>query len=204
MAVKPGSSQHMTYYQKFATAAYLTETEKRQLVPAGFHLDTDLSNRNRAVYYNPETYQVILAERGSKLQGKTAVADLATDAALAMGFGEQTSRFRNAMKLAKVVQEKYEGWTFETTGHSLGGSIAKSLHDNLDLRATVFSAHLPTTQILQQAFQTKMNNAKGIDTLHGYTVKSDPIGAGMFLAGSAFAVTRRVQSPHSLENFAYQ
>jgi putative lipase involved disintegration of autophagic bodies len=66
------------------------------------------------------------------LEGKTAAADLATDAALALGFGENTSRFRNAAKLAKAVQDKYSGYSFESTGHSLGGSIAKSLHDNLD------------------------------------------------------------------------
>lgn len=193
----------MAFYQKFAAASYSTDNKVRQsTVPNGFILDTELSNRNRAVYFNPDTYSVILSERGTKLEEKTAIPDLLTDASLALGFGDSTTRFRNAAKLAKSVQEKYEGWTFESTGHSLGGSIAKHLHDTMDFRSTVFSAHLPTTQILQQAMQTKLNNARGNDTLHAYTVKSDPVGAGMYLAGSAFAVKQRVASPHALDNFS--
>lgn len=203
MSLKPGSSEHMAFYASFAKSAYSTDNKVRQsTVPNGFILDTELSNRNRAVYFNPDTYSVILSERGTKLEEKTAIPDLLTDTSLALGFGENTTRFRNAAKTAKAVQEKYQGWTFETASHSLGGSISKYLHDNFDFRATVFSAHLPTTQILQQAMQTKLNNARGNDTLHAYTVKSDPVGTGMYLAGSAFAVKQRVANPHALENFS--
>jgi hypothetical protein len=203
MSLKPGSSQHMAYYQKFAAASYSTDSEVRQsTVPMGFKLDTELSNRNRAVYYNPDTFKLYFPNEEQSLKERPPYQTLLTDAALALGFGENTTRFRNAAKLAKSVQEKYEGWTFESTSHSLGGSsIAKHLHDTMDFRSTVFSAHLPTTQILQQAMQTKLNNSRGNDTLHAYTVAHDPVGAGLYLAGSAFAVKQRVQNPHALDNF---
>lgn len=199
MAYRPGSREHMQHYAAFASAAYQRSSEQRQqIVPPGFVLDTEISNRNRAVFYNPDTFQVIMAERGTQPKGKTALADLSTDAALAFGWGDVTTRFRNSLKTAKAIQQQYPGWDFTVTGHSLGGSIAKYVHDQLDLQAVTFSAHTPTRDIIKEAL---MNTASASRDLHQYTVAYDPVGAGTFLTGGAYAVKQTSGSSHALTNF---
>lgn len=190
----------MYHYSQFAKAAYETNADARQtMIPPGYFVDADLSNRNRLVAYNPETQSVILAERGTKPSGKTAPADFANNALYATGFTALSTRVRNSLKVAKKIQEQYPGWDFSVTGHSAGGTIAQYLHKQLDLTAVTFSAHTPTREILTQAL---VNTAMGPDPgLTQYTVPWDPIGAGTFLTGSAVAVKQTSSSPHDLRNF---
>lgn len=196
MSFKPGSEAHMQYYAQFAKAAYNVQ---KQEVPAGFLKDVELSNRNRTIWYNPDTFEVVYAERGTIPKGNTAMADLGTDAALALGLQGTTARFRNAAKTAKKLQDKYEGWDVTATGHSLGGSIVKYLHDNLDMRAVTFSAHLPTREIFQDALVNTVTG--GRRQLHQYTVPYDPVGVGSFISGSAYAVKQTAKDPHAIDNF---
>ena len=198
--LKPGSKEHMQYWAQFAQLSYENNRETRQQkAPEGWILDNELSNRNRAVYFNQDSGMVILAERGTKTSGKSALADLATDAGLAMGVTGAQSRFRNSLKTAKAIQQKYADYDLVVTGHSLGGSVVKYVAENLDLQGIVFSAHLPTREILSTAIG---NTAMGRnENITAYTVPWDPVGAGMYISGSAHAVKQTESSPHALTNF---
>jgi hypothetical protein len=96
----------------------------------GYEVDSELSNRNRTVYHNKDTGKAVMSFRGTNVKNK---ADLATDALLALGLKDFSSRFRNANKYSKRAIEKYGKDNVAFTGHSLGGSQAlyvNSKHGN--------------------------------------------------------------------------
>jgi hypothetical protein len=88
----------------------------------GYTIDRELSNRNRTVYVTPEN-KAIIAFSGTRPNSKRdALKDLGTDALLAFGLENISSRFRKAKKVTKKTMEKYGNDNVETVGHSLGSS----------------------------------------------------------------------------------
>lgn len=196
MAAAPGTEGHRRHFAAFAAAAY----DRTREVPSGFVMDTELSNRNRAVWYNPESRQVVFAERGTQLTKKSGAADLGTDALLALDVAQYGSRFRNSLRTAKKVRDKYLGYDFTATGHSLGGSAAQYVHNRLGVNAVTYSAHLPTNQIGQEALKTALGKQRQRNA-YNYTTLTDPIGVGMAIAGKSYVIEQTDKSPHALANF---
>lgn len=116
----------MEHYAQLAGGSY----GGKDMTHLGYEIDPELSNRNRTLYYNKDTGKAILSFRGTNVKNK---ADLATDALLALGLKDISSRFRNANKYSKRAIQKYGQDNVAFTGHSLGGSQAlyvNSKHGN--------------------------------------------------------------------------
>jgi len=131
-------------YKKLAKLAYKKhagEIEK-QLGGTGFQLDTSLSDREHKVFYNPNTKKVVVAYRGTDPRDTSSIlTDVRSDYHILLGNEGKDSRFKRATKQFKGVLDKYQhqGYSFDTTGHSLGGALAthvtkkfpKKVHENL-------------------------------------------------------------------------
>ena len=95
--------------------------EKQALEKSGYYKDTLLSGKKDKVYVDKKTKQSYVVYKGTD---PTDWKDLATDAAIAVGLGRFTPRFKNAKKLAKKAKAKYGESNTIAVGHSLGGSLA--------------------------------------------------------------------------------
>ena len=96
----------------------------------GYVLDEKLSNLYGKVYVNEESKKVILAFRG------TGMENLGTDwinnliFAISQPGYKLTPRYRNAVKMYQDAMKKYQGYKFESLGHSQSGIIVNNLCSN--------------------------------------------------------------------------
>lgn len=116
----------MHHFAELASGSY----GGKNMSHLGYEIDESLSNRNRTLYHNKDTGKSVYAFRGTNVKNK---ADWGTDALLAFGLKDFSSRFRNANKYSKRAIEKYGKDNVAFTGYSLGGSQAlyvNSKHGN--------------------------------------------------------------------------
>jgi len=95
--------------------------EKEQLDQMGYHKDDSLSQKKNKVYVNNKSGKAYVTYNGTN---PLDVRDLATDAAIAVGLGRFTPRFKQAKRLAKQAKMKYGENNTAAIGHSLGGALA--------------------------------------------------------------------------------
>jgi hypothetical protein len=195
MAFKPGSEQHRKLYANFARGAYGEAID----LPEGWINDPKHSNRNRQLYVNLDTKEAVYAFRGTVPKGQTLVPDMATNAALALGFHELTPRFRNALKHSRAVARDYPGFSYTATGHSQGGSLAQYVTKKLKWNNVTYNPHVPTNEIHRRVFDDLLDGTSKKRSV-SYTTSTDPIALGQSLLGS-HRVPVIGKDPHSLANF---
>jgi len=110
-------------FRKLMTVGYESnrKKEKEELEHLGYHKDESLSQKKNKVYVHNKTGKAYVVYNGTN---PTDVRDLATDAAIAVGLGRLTPRFKQAKRLAKRAKEKYGEDHTAAIGHSLGGALA--------------------------------------------------------------------------------
>ena len=100
------------------TASYQPQREAEQtLAKRGYKYDTELSNMENKVFFNPETQQSHIAYRGS-VRAKDWIGNIR----LGLGFNDPDIERR--VNLAGKVKEKY-GTAPTTYGHSRAGLISE-------------------------------------------------------------------------------
>ena len=115
--------------QKLAKLAYKKHAGEinKELVGTGFHLDEELSDREHKVFFNPSTKKVVVSYRGTDMRDRYGILkDVRSDYHILVGSENRDPRFKGALKQFKQASQKYkqEGYSLDTTGHSLGGSLA--------------------------------------------------------------------------------
>lgn len=191
-------NDNMHHYAEVSDGSY----GSKDLSHLGYRIDTELSNRNRTLYHNPETGKAVLSFRGTNIKNK---GDLGTDALLALGLKEISSRFKNANKAAKKTIEKYGKENVAFVGHSLGGSQALYVNSKHGVETHAYNpfvepktskAHLLTKAMFSLFKKPVQNNAII------YKTRTDPIS---IFANLSNAVVKTVKSSHkdghSLKNF---
>jgi putative lipase involved disintegration of autophagic bodies len=63
-------------------------------------------------------------------QKKECKKDLLSDAAILFGAEKHDKRFKDSNQHFQQVKDKYKDFQLDTTGHSLGGQLAKYVTDN--------------------------------------------------------------------------
>jgi hypothetical protein len=102
-------------------ASYTNRTENKV---GDLVLDRQLSTRKAQVYTNPQTGQVVVANRGTT----GTAADWANNALYSVGLYGKTDRMKQAKKVQKAAIKKY-GHVDINVGHSQGGIITRRLND---------------------------------------------------------------------------
>jgi hypothetical protein len=115
-------------YKVLSKLAYRKHADRiKKDLPPGYRFDQGLSTRETKVFYNPSTKKVVIAYRGTDLRdGHTLLKDLHSDLNIAVGQESQDPRFQQAVKEFERIYKYYHavGYSVDTTGHSLGGSLA--------------------------------------------------------------------------------
>jgi hypothetical protein len=119
---KKPTSNHKTFTKELLNIGYLKNRgeEEKRLQKLGMTKDHELSQKKDKVYVD-KNGKAHVVYKGTD---PTDIRDLATDAALAVGLGRFTSRFRKGKRLAKKAEAKYGADNTAAYGHSLGGSLA--------------------------------------------------------------------------------
>ena len=89
-----------------------------------------MSNEGTKVFHNPTTREVTLAYRGTALNRPSRWKDLRSDMAILTGRERHYRRFKQANHHFNEVANKYSDYKLNTTGHSLGGQLAKHVNDS--------------------------------------------------------------------------
>jgi|GEM_PF-5619992 len=121
--LRVNSSKRREKYRKIIEAGYETNSKKEneRLEAEGYVKDHSLSTKKDKVYYSPMDKKAYVVYNGTNPKD---IRDLATDAALAVGVGRFTPRFKQAKRIAKKAVSKYGSEHTVAIGHSLGGSLA--------------------------------------------------------------------------------
>lgn len=192
--MREGSPEHRDFFSRFARAAYGTPVD----IPTGYVLDSELSGKYQKVFFNRDSNDVIIANRGTV---PTKWQDLAADAVLAMGITEQP-RFRDSLRHARRTQDKYGPTaTYTLTAHSLGGSISQYISAKTGMPAVTFSAHVPYSHGRKRAISNWLFRRARNST--NYSVLADPVSLFQTVFGETdYIVRQQGMDPHALTNFS--
>jgi hypothetical protein len=198
-----GSEAHRKFYAKFARAASVHVKKPHELdLPEGYVVDPAFSNRNRVLLRNDSTKHAVYSFRSTNVKSP---ADLATDAALAAGFGAFTSRFQNAVRSTKQAKKALPDYNFTVTGHSLGSSTAAYTHGKIKgLNYVGYSPHVPFNEV-QREIVSGLLERSGIRKSNAvtYSVVGDPVALNSQLTfkKNNFTVPQTSKGAHDLGNF---
>lgn len=98
------------------------DKQKGAFKSQGFVYDSDLSDVNQQVYYNPREKKLLYSVKGTN---PFSLKDIGTDAYLAMGKLKDTNRYKEAESKLKLAKTRYHPAETIVAGHSLGGSIGQ-------------------------------------------------------------------------------
>lgn len=137
-------------YATLASACYAFEFGPDAPIPAGYEVDTTLSDTNTTTFTRGS--EACVAFRGSDFLNWT---DVSADAMLALGIEGFSIRFLKSLSTTNKAISKYGHANVSITGHSLGGTQALFVNSKTGVKAVVFNpgASIP------QAFQGLVSNA---------------------------------------------
>jgi hypothetical protein len=100
---------------------------QEELNPYGYKIDSELSNKETKVFFNPLENKMVFSVAGTN---PFSTRDLGTDAYLAfLGNAglKQTNRFKEAESVLDKARTKYKGSEKVLIGHSLGNAVISNL-----------------------------------------------------------------------------
>jgi len=160
----------------------------------GFDIDQELSNIDKTVYVNKETGHATVAFSGTRIKGplnETTWRDLTTDFLMFVGQGSKSSRFKKSRQATQRAIEKYGLDNVSVTGHSLGGSIALEMSNELGVRATAFNPYINDTEEINRYINKRLTDSgesktfklrptKDYSKAQVFSVPGDPVAANTF------------------------
>ena len=100
-------------------ASYSSQKDAQKLLNNNYTIDKDLSKMNSKVFLDNRTNKPVILHRGT-----TTLKDVFDDGLLAVGLGKYSGRNKQAKRLTKKVEAKYNA-PATAIGHSLGGWLAE-------------------------------------------------------------------------------
>lgn len=122
--------------------------QKKRLKKFGFRIDTELSNKERLIAFNPTTNKVIFVENGSQFNPIKDVNQFREDwlnniTSIPTGSFTYTPRFQEAKNAYLKAKKKYgEDKKFELVGHSQSAITVNELAGKNDTGVTYNGAFL--------------------------------------------------------------
>jgi hypothetical protein len=143
------------YFHDVLNNSYASrDKQKGAFKNQGYVFDSDLSDINQQVYYNPRDKKLLYSVKGTN---PFSLKDLGTDAYLAMGKLKDTNRYKEAEKKLQLAKTRYSPKDVVVAGHSLGGSIRQYIAGKNDKVYTLNKGATigQKTRSNENAFRTK-------------------------------------------------
>jgi hypothetical protein len=112
---------------------------QQMTLPTGWVAVESVTRQNgyqATVFINEITREVVIAHRGTEID-REAARDLGTDGLM---FFTEAGQEKSAESLTKKMMERYSGYNFSHTGHSLGGFLAEEMSLRFGQRAVSFDS----------------------------------------------------------------
>jgi hypothetical protein len=140
------------------TASYQPQREaEATLAKRGYKYDTELSNMENKVFFNPDTQQSHIAYRGS-VRAKDWVGNIK------LGLGFEDPDIENRVSLAGKVKEKY-GTAPTTYGHSRGSLVAEKAGDKYGGKTYTYNKAALPEDIFKKIRPEQTDYRKGGDVV---------------------------------------
>jgi len=153
------------------TLADFSEAAYTQKSMPGYLIDTELSGPDATVYRNNNS--AIVAFSGTRPTSKeNASRDITTDLGLWAGQKSHLNRFKNALDLSNRVVAKYGKDNVTVTGHSLGGSQAIYVNQQLGIKGSAYNPYFDTQDVLKRGKHFVNDN------FNIHTILGDPVSLG--------------------------
>jgi len=111
-------------------ASYSNRDEQKNIFKnKGYVFDSDISDKNEAVWYNPKDKKLLFTVKGTN---PLSLEDIGTDAYLAGGFLKNTNRYKTAEIKLREAKKRYNPLDTSIIGDSLGGSISQYIGNKND------------------------------------------------------------------------
>jgi hypothetical protein len=112
-------SQYRSDLANLVKASYASQKDATKILNNNYTIDKDLSKMNSKVFLDNRTNKPVILHRGTVTAG-----DVFNDGLLAVGLGRFSGRNKQAKRLTKKVEAKYNA-PATAVGHSLGGWLAE-------------------------------------------------------------------------------
>ena len=176
----------------------------------GWTIDPEFSNQNRTLYVNDASKKGVYSFRGTDITNRgNRWKDIGTDALLALGLKDVSSRFQNAQKATEGAIQKYGKDNLTLTGTSLGGSQGIYVAQKTGLPAVVFNPGVSPLDVkrtkgaIMADTVANLLRPKSKSNVIAYTTVADPISVlTPFIGGvKVIPVKPKMRNLHSLKNF---
>lgn len=150
----------------------------------GYIVNPQYSNSEITTYQHKDNPKnIVIAHRGTKVDGKRGMKDIQNDLAFAVGLGGHESTFNRRKKRTNNIIKSLEPEQLHLTGHSLGGGTlqntianSKIVRKNLTSAKTFNAAANP---IFNNDVRVTKNYKKELeDKVEHHRIKNDPVSAG--------------------------
>ena len=112
-------SQYRSELGDLVKASYAPQKEASKILNNNYTIDPQLSKMNTKVFLDKRTNKPVILHRGT-----TTIKDVFDDGLLAVGLGRFSKRNKEAQRLTKKVEAKYNA-PATAVGHSLGGWLSE-------------------------------------------------------------------------------
>jgi hypothetical protein len=134
-----------TFYAQMASIPYSNTTQERAVKMKKYKMigwiqDTDLSNVDVSVLYNPTTKEVVIGISGTRFDDKkNRFRDLRSDVGIALGVSRLGKRNSEVKKVVLATKKKYAGYDITIAGHSLGAKLAQNISKQTGIPAVTYN-----------------------------------------------------------------
>ena len=157
----------------------------------GYEIDPELSNRLRTVYYNKDG-DAVVSLRGTELKDKRWWDELGTNALIATGLQDYSSRIKNDINTTNKAKEKYKN--VRVVGHSQGGSRAVAVGHKTGTQGVAFDPAFSPVDLFRNRTYT---NTKAYRTVNDLVSGLAPSIRSL----STTSIKAKKRNAHSLKNF---
>lgn len=126
----------MSLLLKDVISAGYNPKDRNKITDKGYVFDTDLSNHNQQVYYNPQENKTLF-----NITGTHNAKDWTTNLATGLGLSKHTDRSKEAGNVLEKARKKYKDSNTTITSHSLGTQIGHNIAGNNDKHISLNGAY---------------------------------------------------------------
>ena len=169
-------NQQISLHQALKNSYASRDKQKGAFKNQGYVFDSDLSNDNEQVYYNPNQKKLLYTVAGTH-----NLSDVGTDLWLLGGHLKDTNRYKEASRVLEKAKKRYNPQQTSIASHSLGGSISQYIAGKNDKVFTLDKGATfgQKTRSNEKAFRTSGDlvsvlnaNSKNMTTLRNPNYKT--------------------------------